>query len=55
MKQCWTDDPKLRPSFTELVEQVREILDWDSSDDNDTLYVNVEPCSPPASPTTASP
>ena len=50
MRNCWDQDPKARPTFTDLAGDLNDILDWDEADETDTLYVNVEPYSPPTTP-----
>ena len=48
MLSCWNADPKARPTFSNLERELQGILDWDASEETDTLYVNIEPLTPPA-------
>ena len=48
MLSCWNADPKTRPTFSNLERELQGILDWEASEETDTLYVNVEPLTPPA-------
>ena len=50
MLSCWNADPKARPTFRDLERELQGILDWNGSDETDSLYVNVVPLTPPATP-----
>ena len=51
MQSCWKADPKARPTFSDLKKELKTVLNWDSTEEYDALYVNVEPLTPPSTPT----
>ena len=49
MLRCWQETPGDRPTFTELMEEIKEILEDDGDEarvSGKDFYMNIEPLTP---------